>query len=129
MTDRDDVPTLTAAHFSRARPATQVFSKKAMADFKSKGGRPKAAVVKTPVTIRLDPDLVEALRQSGDGWQSRVNLLLRGAVLPEVGTKSREVRTAWSRLASQAVAKSSGETGVVEVRKSASRNAKPALRA
>jgi len=100
-----------------------------MADFKSKGGRPKAAVVKTPVTIRLDPDLVEALRQSGDGWQSRVNLLLRGAVLPEVGTKSREVRTAWSRLASQAVAKSSGETGVVEVRKSASRNAKPALRA
>ena len=47
-------------------------------------GRPLgsvAAVTKTPVKIRLDPDLLAALRASGRGWQTRVNDLLRRAVL------------------------------------------------
>lgn len=44
-------------------------------------GRPPAAVVKQPVKLRLDPDLLAALRASGPGWQTRVNDLLRRAVL------------------------------------------------
>lgn len=38
------------------------------------------AVPKVPVSIRLDRDLVEALRESGKGWQTRVNAMLRDAM-------------------------------------------------
>jgi len=40
----------------------------------------KLTPTKTPTTIRLDTDLLEALRRSGRGWQTRVNTLLHEAV-------------------------------------------------
>lgn len=40
-------------------------------------GRPKSENPKQPVTIRLDRDLVEWFKQSGDGWQTRINTELR----------------------------------------------------
>lgn len=40
-------------------------------------GRPKADVHKTPVTIRLDPDVVDHYKATGKGWQSRLNDDLR----------------------------------------------------
>ncbi|CDS48925.1 hypothetical protein [Polaromonas sp. CG9_12] len=43
-------------------------------------GRPRLANPKAAVTIRLDADLLEALRSNGQGWQTRVNALLRDAV-------------------------------------------------
>lgn len=43
------------------------------------GGRPKAAVVKKPTTIRLDPDVLAHFRATGPGWQTRVNEALRKA--------------------------------------------------
>lgn len=48
-----------------------------------KPGRPKGsvqAVTKEPVKLRLDADLVAALRASGDGWQTRVNETLRASM-------------------------------------------------
>jgi len=36
-------------------------------------GRPKSAIHKVPVTVRLDPNVVEYFRASGRGWQTRVN--------------------------------------------------------
>jgi len=39
-------------------------------------GRPLgsvAAVTKEPVKLRLDADVLEALRATGDGWQTRIN--------------------------------------------------------
>lgn len=33
--------------------------------------------IKVPVSIRLDADLLQALRASGRGWQSRINTWLR----------------------------------------------------
>jgi len=47
-------------------------------------GRPVgsvAATSKQAVKLRLDPDLLTALRSSGAGWQTRVNAILRNAVL------------------------------------------------
>jgi uncharacterized protein (DUF4415 family) len=47
-------------------------------------GRPKgsvAASTKQAVKLRLDPDLLQALRASGAGWQTRVNAVLRQAFL------------------------------------------------
>lgn len=43
-------------------------------------GRPKAVAVKEPVKIRLDADVLMALRASGDGWQTRINDTLRASL-------------------------------------------------
>lgn len=46
-------------------------------------GRPVgsvAAVSKEPVKLRLDPDVLAALRATGDGWQTRINDLLRASL-------------------------------------------------
>jgi uncharacterized protein (DUF4415 family) len=40
-------------------------------------GRPKLAHPKRFVTLRLDADLIDRLRGTGSGWQSRVNQALR----------------------------------------------------
>ena len=43
-------------------------------------GRPKAESPKVPVTMRVDADVLEAIKASGAGWQTRVNQVLREAV-------------------------------------------------
>ena len=43
-------------------------------------GRPKADTTKAPVKIRLDPDVLLALRATGDGWQTRINETLRASL-------------------------------------------------
>lgn len=43
-------------------------------------GRPVAANPKKQVTLRLDPDVIEAFRATGKGWQSRINAELRKAL-------------------------------------------------
>lgn len=40
-------------------------------------GRPKAAVTKERITIRLSPEVVGAFRATGDGWQTRMDGALR----------------------------------------------------
>jgi len=40
-------------------------------------GRPKAAITKQRITIRLSPDVVETFRASGDGWQTRIDAALK----------------------------------------------------
>jgi uncharacterized protein (DUF4415 family) len=50
----------------------------------SRRGRPKGSTsgsAKQAVKLRLDPDLLTALRASGPGWQTRVNAILRETVL------------------------------------------------
>src|SRR6516225_2483352 len=54
-------------------------------------GRPLSPARKVPILFRLDPDLVVQLRASGPGYQTRVNALLREAVL---GPKTRKARKA-----------------------------------
>lgn len=43
-------------------------------------GRPKLAKPKRLITLRLDQDVVDRLRGSGPGWQSRVNAMLKTAM-------------------------------------------------
>jgi uncharacterized protein (DUF4415 family) len=40
-------------------------------------GRPKAAMTKERITIRLSPDVVQTFRATGNGWQTRVDAALR----------------------------------------------------
>ncbi|WP_417844593.1 BrnA antitoxin family protein [Thalassospira sp.] len=42
-----------------------------------KRGRPFAEATKTKVSIRLSPEVLDALRATGKGWQTRVDELLR----------------------------------------------------
>ena len=43
-------------------------------------GRPEAIVTKEAVKLRLDADVLAALRASGDGWQTRINDTLRASL-------------------------------------------------
>lgn len=43
-------------------------------------GRPTVAVRRPTMTMRVDADVLEHLRASGKGWQTRVNALLRKAM-------------------------------------------------
>jgi len=49
--------------------------------------------IKRPVTIRLDADVIEWLKQDGPGYQTKANRLLRTAMIDSVSMK-KEVRAA-----------------------------------
>lgn len=72
LVDPDDAPELTDAFFERAdlyegnKPIRR--------------GRPVSAAPKQAVKLRLDPDVLAALRATGDGWQTRINDLLRASL-------------------------------------------------
>lgn len=44
---------------------------------KGKAGRPPKEKPKRQVTLRLDQDVIAGLRETGPGWQTRVNETLR----------------------------------------------------
>lgn len=72
--DADDAPELTDAFFERAdeyHGGTLI---------KRGRGRPKSEAAKVAVKLRLDPDLLAALRATGAGWQTRVNDALRATL-------------------------------------------------
>lgn len=81
LTFDDDAPELTEAELAEMRPAREVMNAEQFAAVTSvRRGRPKAKTHKVPVTIRLDPEVVETYRATGDGWQTRMNeCLSRGA--------------------------------------------------
>lgn len=64
LSDPDAQP-LSDAELVRLRPAR---------------GRPKAAIKRPMLSMRVDPDVLAHLRASGKGWQTKVNALLRQAV-------------------------------------------------
>ncbi len=70
--DPDDAPELDDAFFAHAeiRDSDKVI----------RPGRPRSASPKQSVTLRLDQEVVAAFRQTGRGWQSRINETLREAI-------------------------------------------------
>jgi uncharacterized protein (DUF4415 family) len=70
--DEDEAPELTQAFFDSA----DLYEGKKI---KSRG-RPKSLVTKQPVKLRLDADVLAALRASGEGWQTRINDTLRASL-------------------------------------------------
>ncbi|WP_185983921.1 BrnA antitoxin family protein [Aureimonas mangrovi] len=73
----EDIPEWTAEDFARARPMREIFPEIVEALEKSRGQR---GVQKTPtkerVGLRLDREIVDHFRATGDGWQSRINAVL-----------------------------------------------------
>lgn len=82
--DPDDAPDLSESDLSQAvwrLGEKSVTSQEGMAAMQTaRRGRPKAAITKEPVKLRLDADVLAALRSSGDGWQTRINDMLRASL-------------------------------------------------
>lgn len=78
----DENPEWTKEDFAKAKPASAMPDK--MLNFfkttKAKLGRPPAEIKKVPVKLRLDPEVVDALRASGPGWQTRINAMLASRI-------------------------------------------------
>lgn len=75
-------PEATDEWFARARPAKDVLpdlmgDAAAREMLKPKRGRPPSAAPKEHVNIRLDADIVQSFRRTGNGWQTRLNNALR----------------------------------------------------
>ena len=73
-TDPDDAPIWTEEHFRNAaiHEGTKLI-RPAKGTWTNPDGRPPSANPKRQVTLRLDPDVVERFRATGEGWQSRIN--------------------------------------------------------
>jgi uncharacterized protein (DUF4415 family) len=66
LADHDAVP-FTDAEWEQVKPLVR-------------RGRPLGSGTKTQVTLRLDVEVVEKFRASGDGWQTRINEALKSWV-------------------------------------------------
>ena len=78
----DDNPEWTPQMFRAARPAREIMPhivKAYESGTLRVRGRPKSSQ-KSAVSLRLDNDVIKALRATGAGWQTRLNDLLRAVV-------------------------------------------------
>lgn len=81
--DPDDAPELGDDFFSKATPmiaGSPVTGEEYATAVKKRMGRPPVAVKRPTLNMRIDPDVLEALKASGRGWQTRVNDLLRADI-------------------------------------------------
>lgn len=87
-------PAMTDGELARLRPAHEIHPELVALSLRRKVGRPQSAAPKGAVSFRLDPDVIDALRASGEGWQTLTNHILRkalGLVEPAAANPSREV--------------------------------------
>jgi uncharacterized protein (DUF4415 family) len=70
--DPDDAPALTSEWFETASAY--------QGDKPLRRGRPRLAEPKQLVSLRLDREVVDRLREQGPGWQTRINKELRKVV-------------------------------------------------
>jgi uncharacterized protein (DUF4415 family) len=86
LTDaQGEVRELTAADLARFKPAQQALPAKLYEELVNTSRRagvrgPQKAPLKKPTTIRLDADVLAALKATGDGWQTRLNEMVRASL-------------------------------------------------
>lgn len=84
LLDEDDTPEMSSEWFRHAKRGldglAELLGEEFVAPLKSPG-RPVSEHPKEKVTVRLDHDILAALRGKGRGWQTRLNAFLRGAML------------------------------------------------
>jgi uncharacterized protein (DUF4415 family) len=78
----EDNPELTRDELRRARPAAEVLptligERATQQLLRRARGRPPKEDRKVNQTLRIDPDVLEAYKQEGKGWQTRINKVLR----------------------------------------------------
>lgn len=76
-------PEATDEWFAKAKPASDIlpelFGNAAASEMlkPKRRGRPALPQTKMSVNIRLDPEIVSAFKQSGAGWQTKINEALK----------------------------------------------------
>lgn len=77
----DENPEWGDAEFARARPASEVlpelYGQERAQEILRPRGRPKLENPKLSIKLRIDPDVVDAYKAQGEGWQTRMNAALR----------------------------------------------------
>jgi uncharacterized protein (DUF4415 family) len=68
----DDAPELTDAQIAGAIVSVGIRPR----------GRPKSETRKEAISLRVDADVLDAFKSTGEGWQTRMNGILRAAILP-----------------------------------------------
>ena len=105
LTDEDgEVRELTAEDFEGMRPLSEVDPGlvEAVAEYRRKRGRPKSPAPKIYIGLRLAPDVVESVKASGPGYNSRVEQVLRKAGFGAAKTKPERKTAAAAKSASPA---------------------------
>ncbi|TDR89662.1 BrnA antitoxin family protein [Enterovirga rhinocerotis] len=75
----EDAPELTDEELASARPLSEVLPRQVFDGLaKRKPGErgPGKAPAKVALTIRVEPDVLQAWRASGEGWQARAREVL-----------------------------------------------------
>ena len=67
----------TDEQLAQFKPASEF---KQMATILKSAGRPKANTHKKPVSIRLSPEVVDYFKNTGKGWQTRMDQVLKDYV-------------------------------------------------
>lgn len=78
--DQDDAPELTDEFFEKGvwRVGDKVVSRdEARMEAGKRRGRPAGSGTKVSTTIRFDADVLAAFKATGDGWQTRMNDVLK----------------------------------------------------
>ena len=76
---------LTATDLASFKPASEALPAELYADLVRMNRRagvrgPQKAPLKKPTTIRFDAEVLAALKATGDGWQTRVNDMVRASL-------------------------------------------------
>jgi uncharacterized protein (DUF4415 family) len=87
-----DNPPLTRAQLAKFRPAREVVPHIVDAYLRRRGRPPKGDAPKVQVTLRLDRDVIDFFKKSGDGWQTRLNDALSKAIEGKSTTATRTAR-------------------------------------
>lgn len=74
--EEDKAITAAAKEDPEAQPLTPK-QLNAMVPMRALRGRPKSATVKQLVSVRYSPEVVAYFKSTGDGWQSRMDGVLR----------------------------------------------------
>ncbi len=94
----DDNPDWMEAGFVRAKGPESLPPEVLAAFPKTKVRGPQKAPTKRLVSLRLDLDVIEHFKATGEGWQSKINATLRGAMAG--ASKSPSAQAGSSRVVS-----------------------------
>lgn len=75
--DNGEVLELDAEDFKHFKPATEALSSSLQTKLGIRGRGPQVKPTKERITIRLSPEVVEAFKAKGAGWQSRIDEALK----------------------------------------------------
>lgn len=74
----NEVRELSETDFSRFKPAQSALSASLQQKLGIRG--PQKEPKKTRITIRLSPEVIDAFKASGAGWQTRIDEALKGLI-------------------------------------------------